>query len=100
MKHYLIADRYARSLSGAIEDDSQLEDVLERLRTVSELVSSNHELHSVIANPAIAVEKRVAILDAILERGEAPELLKKLLAAMVQRGRVADVADAVVFAWG
>ena len=93
MKHYLIADRYARSLSGAIEDNGQLEDVLERLRVISVLVTGNHELHSVIANPAIAVEKRVAILDAILDRGDAPALLKKLLAAMVQRGRITLLPD-------
>ncbi|MCF6284026.1 MAG: ATP synthase F1 subunit delta [Candidatus Hydrogenedentes bacterium] len=93
MKHYLIADRYARSLSGAIKDDDALEAALEALQGISQLFADNRDLHSVIANPAIAVGKRVAILNAILDHGDTPELLKKLVATLVQRGRITLLPD-------
>ena len=93
MKHYLIADRYARSLSSAIEDDGQLEPTLDALRGISEAFSSHHNLHSVLANPAIDVNTRIAILNAILEHGETSALLKRLLATLVRRGRITVLPD-------
>lgn len=93
MKHYLIADRYARSLNDVIEDDAQLEPVLEALRGISQLFSTHHELHTVIANPAINVETRIGILNAILERGETAAPLKRLLATLVRRGRITVLPD-------
>jgi len=88
MKHYLIADRYARSLGGAIADDAELEPTLDGLQGISALISDNRELHSVLANPAISVERRVAILNAILDRGDVAPIINRLLEALVRRGRI------------
>lgn len=93
MKNYLIADRYARSLSGAIENDADLEPTLGTLRAISQLFQDNHALHSVIANPAIDVDKRSAIIGAILDTEDTPALLKRLLTTLVKRGRITLLPD-------
>lgn len=93
MKNYLLADRYARSLSSAIENDADLDSIAATLHDIVTLFTDNRELHSVLANPAVAVDKRVAILNAILEREGTLPLLGKLLEALVRRGRVALLPD-------
>ena len=93
MKNYLIADRYARSLSRAIEKDSELEPTLKVLQDIAKLIAENHELYSVVSNPAVAVDKRVAILGAILSHENVAELLKNLVSTLVQRGRITILPD-------
>lgn len=88
MKHYLIADRYARSLDRAIEQDADREAAIDALRAIATHYESDHELRNVLSNPAIPANQRAAILAEILRREEAPPLVSALLDTMLRRGRI------------
>ena len=87
MKNYLAAYRYARSLSETIDDDQALEPTLEILTSFTEIFRESEALQGIIGNPAVPTKTQMAILDAILEKLGADSPLKKLVAALVQRGR-------------
>ncbi len=93
MKNFLIADRYARSLIGAIPEDSRLEEIRDMLEELGELVKTNQDLRNVISNPAVSIDKRIAILDGILAHENGPDVLRNLVRVLAQRGRISLLAD-------
>ncbi len=93
MKNYLVAYRYARSLSESIEDDQALEPTLEILSSFSETLLESDALQGIIGNPAVPTRTQVAILDAILDKLGADPRLKRLVAALVQRRRARILPD-------
>ena len=88
MKHYLIAERYARSLDRAIQQDGEREAAADGLRTIAAHYESEHELRNVLSNPAISAEQRAAVLGEILRREDAPPLVASLLDTLLRRGRI------------
>lgn len=93
MKNYLAAYRYARSLSEAIEDDQALEPTLDILTSFSDIYQENDTLQGIVGNPAIPIKTQIAILEGILDKLGADSRLKKLVEALVQRGRIRILPD-------
>ena len=93
MKNYLIAERYAKGLSRAIEDDSRLEAAAQHLRAVRGIYEQDHDFRSVLANPAIEVKQRASILEAVVEAVEADAPVTRLLQVVLRRGRIAVLPD-------
>lgn len=93
MKNYLVADRYARGLDRALSNDTERETAMVALRALGKLYRGEHELRSVLSNPAIPQEQQAAVLHELLERLAAPALARNLLDVMLQRGRVTLLPD-------
>ncbi len=99
MKHYLIAERYAKGLSAAIPDSSQLESVLAGVMRLGELYETEHNLRSAVANPAIDVDKRAAVLTEVLKEENLSTVVTRLADVLLHRGRISLLPDvASVFA--
>jgi len=88
MKNYLVAERYARGLDRALDNDAARESALASLRTMTSHYESNHELRSVLSNPAVPTDERTALLGEILRREEASPIVVALLETMLRRGRI------------
>ncbi len=95
MMEYVIAQRYAQGLSGAIEDASQIDQTLSDLRELSTLIEGNHDLRSCLENPSLDAGTRGKVLDAVLDRMGTTPIVSKLMAELLRRGRVAVLADIV-----
>ena len=93
MKNYLIAERYASGLSLAIPEDEGLESALDALRQLSELYQEEHDVRSVLANPAIDITRREAVLAALLERLDVPAVVARAVNVLLRRGRIAALKD-------
>lgn len=94
MKSFLLADRYARSVSSLVESDAEAEAIAINLTEIARVYDDSAELRSALANPALHESRRLAILDAVLTRCGAPELLRNLGATMLRRRRI-DLLPAV-----
>lgn len=94
MKSFLAADRYARSLDRLIADDHETERIARELDQLAAVYKSSPELRSALANPALHEPVRLAILDSVMDRCAAPELVRKLAAVMLRRRRI-DLLPAV-----
>lgn len=88
MKSFLAADRYARSLNRLVLDDRETELVARELDHLAALYESSPELRSALANPALHEPVRLAILEGVLDRCAAPEVVRKLAAVMLRRRRI------------
>ncbi len=93
MKNYLIAERYANGLSASLSKAEDAEMAAQTLAELGQLFESNHDLHSVLANPVIDVDKRAAVLAEILEKEGAQEAVRRLVDALLRRGRITLVGD-------
>lgn len=93
MKHYLIAERYAKGLSESIEDTGQLESALAAMEGISAVYAENRDLRSTLSNPAVNVEERAGVLNGVMGGEDAPELVLRLLDLLLRRGRISLVAD-------
>ena len=93
MRHHLIAERYAKALSSAIDSAEELEEALAALREFAEVYENHGELRQVIENPALTREVRKAILDEVVERSGMPQYACGLIRTLFLRGRISRLAD-------
>jgi F-type H+-transporting ATPase subunit delta len=89
MTNVLIADRYAKALSAVIQNDAELDANLAALDALSELLAESDQLHRVLNDPSQRVKERIGILEAILQRLDAPPPAHSAAVVMLRRGRVA-----------
>ncbi len=95
MKHYLIAERYAKALRNVLEDEA-LDGAGEMLAGAAELYSESEALRNVLNNPAIDLDMRRKILREVLSAGETDEAVINLADALLRRGRIALLPDVTV----
>lgn len=93
MKNYLIAERYAKGLSAAVSENADLEPALDALTRLGALYDTDHDFRSTLANPAIDVDRRAAVLKGVLEVEQPPRAVARLLEVMLRRGRIALLPD-------
>jgi len=99
MKNYLIAERYAKALSNSIPDAAQLDAAMTALQRVRDLYVAEHDLRITLANPAIDVKKRAAVLADVLRAEAIAPVVARLAEVLLRRGRIAILPDvATVFA--
>jgi F-type H+-transporting ATPase subunit delta len=92
MKNHLLAERYARALRELLQDN-ELEAAAEALRSFSDLYEARHDLRSVLANPSLAIKKRLTVLEQVLAKMTMPAKVAGLIQVLLRRGRIALVAD-------
>jgi F-type H+-transporting ATPase subunit delta len=95
------ARRYARALLDVARQQGNGEETNRELRAIADLVAGNAALASVLAHPALAVEKKRAVLREV-QGGASGALAARLVDLLVARGRLEllpNVADAFTEAW-
>jgi len=80
-----IARRYAKALSEVLPDD-KVEKVLEELKTLLSFV--DEKVIKYFKSPVISKEKKRELLNAVLQKLEVSEELKKVLLLMAERDRL------------
>ena len=97
MKNYLIAERYAKALCSVLEDD-QLNGIGVMLQETAALYKDSEALHNMLNSPAIDMDKRQQVLKEVLSVAEFDNVIKRLAAVLLGRGRIGLLPDvAVVF---
>jgi F-type H+-transporting ATPase subunit delta len=90
------AIRYARALFDVALKEGDIEQVGRDLREFSDLVSANETLARVLSNPAIPVQKKRALVEALTARaGSLSPIVSKLLALLADRDRLILLPDVV-----
>lgn len=98
MKHYRIAERYARGLDQSLADNDALEAALTHLEDMAEALRESQDLRSVLLNPAIDTDQRLAALRDLAARLGVAGPAATLIEVLLRRGRLALLEDvATVF---
>jgi F-type H+-transporting ATPase subunit delta len=82
------ARRYARALLDVAAAQNVAPRVRDELRGAVALLDANPELASVLAHPALPLEKRKAIVTGVFPQGQLSEPMRRLLLLLVERGRI------------
>lgn len=94
------ARRYARALLDVARQQGTGDATNQALRQTADLLAGHAALASVLAHPALAIEKKRAVLREVLDGGDA--LVGRLVDLLIARGRLEllpNVADAFTEAW-
>lgn len=94
MPKRLLAKRYALGLTAAIESDGELERAAAALRDVVDIYQQNNELRVVLENPVIAAPTRKLVLDEILGRVGAPDIVRRFVHTLFDRRRISALPEA------
>lgn len=95
-----LARRYARALLDVAHGGGSAAEVAKALAQVRALVEGNAALQHALGNPAVPQEARLGVAKAVF--ASAPPVLQRLMALLVERGRVAlvgPIEDAYSTAW-
>ncbi|HVV55822.1 MAG TPA: ATP synthase F1 subunit delta [Mucilaginibacter sp.] len=65
MSELTVATRYAKSLIDLAQEENALEAIRKDMEVFIQTLRANHQLQAVLANPIIAHNKKIAILEAI-----------------------------------
>jgi F-type H+-transporting ATPase subunit delta len=83
------AMRYARALFDVAQREADVQQVGRELAGFGRLVASNEQLSRVLSNPAIPVQKKRAVVQALLgETGPVAPVVSKLLVLLADRDRL------------
>ena len=94
------ARRYARALLDVARQQGTGDATNQALRQAADVLAGNAALASVLAHPALAIEKKRAVLREVFGSGET--LVARLVDLLIVRGRLEllpNVADAFTEAW-
>ena len=92
------ARRYAKALVEVVDKDPDLARVEKDLETAVRLLETHGELRAILASPAVPLERKRAIAEAVLARLDAHPASRRLfalLAANRRLGALAEVRNAV-----
>ncbi len=89
------AVRYARALfDTSLSEDREVAATFDELRQFSSLLAANASLQRVLTNPAIPVQRKRAVVEALLARaGTRQPALSKLLLLLADRDRLAILTE-------
>lgn len=95
------AKRYAEALADALEDSAPSRRLLlrEKLEAFRDLMADSFDVRNVLLNPSVTAADRATVLAELMEKMDAEPELRKFLALVSERGRMAELAD-IVDAYG
>lgn len=93
MSKVILAQRYADALGEILESPEALNDALSELQDFANAFESNHDMRTALTNPSIPVNKRAAVMNAILESDQALSPAKRVIQVLYKRGRLTYVGD-------
>ena len=91
MRYRKLAERYARALSVSISDDAAFDTAAQALRTLADALESDATVMSKLLNPSIKLEARIAAVDELLQKIDAPTEARNLAKLIMTRGRLAAI---------
>src|SRR5215831_12943628 len=89
-----VASRYARAFADVVvERKMDPEKTVAELMQMAALVSSSHELHNVLSNPAVENKQKIGLLDAIIKKMGASKLLRNFVAVLIDHKRIGQIGE-------
>ena len=89
-----VAPRYARAFADVVvERKMDPEKTVAELMQMAALVSSSHELHNVLSNPAVENKQKISLLDAIIKKMGASKLLRNFVAVLIDHKRIGQIGE-------
>ena len=89
----IVAHRYARALMELASESGQIPMMAEQLQRVAEAYASSEELRSVLSDPIIEDDKRLAVLTVMSQRLGLHPLVQNALGVLQTRGRLTALPD-------
>ena len=88
MKETLVARRYARALVESLGETSRLDTVGANLKEFAGLFEASREFRVALENPAIPMQTKKAVLDAVLEKLKMDALAASMTRLALENGRI------------
>ncbi len=86
-----VARRYARALFELGLDHDVLEELGQALSQAEELLDKSVELHSVLLNPALELDERRGVIEAVADKAGWPKLFRNFLMLLLDRDRLQEL---------
>ena len=88
-----IARRYATALADVVIERGEAREVQDELRAWEQLIQANPNLQEVFRNPTIALDKKRAVLDKLIERVKPRGTTVNFLKVLLQNQRLTELAE-------
>jgi F-type H+-transporting ATPase subunit delta len=95
-----LVDQYARGLLAIVDAEESLERVEDELYRFGRALEANNDLREALGDTQVPVERRLAVVDELLERKAHPQTVA-VVSHVIQTGRgrlLVDICDAFVSA--
>jgi F-type H+-transporting ATPase subunit delta len=86
MSELTVATRYAKSLIDLAEEEKALEAIRKDMELFAHTLHDSHQLQAVLANPIIAHDKKIKILEALF-KGKVSKVTESFFRIMVNKSR-------------
>ncbi len=93
MSEQAIARRYASALIDVVSKTGDTETIKSELKTWEEMINSNVDLKSALANPSIAHAKKEGVLEGLLQRTKPSQTTANFLRVLLQNSRLGNLSD-------
>jgi F-type H+-transporting ATPase subunit delta len=91
-----VLGRYARAYAEVVvKHKLNPEKTVAEFQQMADLVNGSRELRNVLQNPAVSREQKHHLLDAIIQRIGATNILRNFLAVLIDHGRIGHIGDLV-----
>ncbi len=88
MEGQAVARRYAKALFELAAPSGQAEEVGANLADLMALLDQSPDLHGVLVHPLVPPDRKLGILDTLLQRGGALPLTLRFIAHLTRKGRL------------
>lgn len=88
-----VARRYASALSDVILERGEAREVQEELRSWEQMLQSSQNLQEVFRNPTIALDKKRAVLNKLIERARPTPTTTNFLKVLLQNQRLTELGE-------
>jgi len=86
MSELTVATRYAKSLIDLAQDEKALEEIRKDMELFTQTLRANSQLQAVLANPIVAHDKKIKILEAIFS-GKVHKVTDSFFKIMINKSR-------------
>jgi len=93
MSVQMVARRYASALADVALERGEAHEVQGELQAWADLLESNPNLQEVFRNPTIALDKKRALLNKLIERTKPRPTTTNFLKVLLQNQRVTEIAE-------
>jgi F-type H+-transporting ATPase subunit delta len=93
MSVQMVARRYASALADVVLDRGEAKEVQRELQQWEELLQANATLREVFRNPTIALDKKRAVLNKLIERAKPRPTTTNFLKVLLQNQRLTELPE-------
>jgi F-type H+-transporting ATPase subunit delta len=88
-----VARRYASALADVVLGGNEAREVQDELKIWDEMLQSNPNLREVFANPTVALDKKRAVLNRLIEMARPRPTTANFLKVLLQNQRLTELAE-------